>query len=135
MTTYAAVSKFGGRVVFDARQWEEGDLIGAAAMRLKCLWSDILTVDTVEKTPANMQEITAKIRELAKTGRIVIAETPREFATGIADQYLYEISRLAEMLEVAGGWRGEGIVGQFASDEDVNKRARDAASELAKGGV
>lgn len=132
MTTYAAVSKFGGRVVFRPGEWERGDLIGAAAMRLHCLWSDILAVDEVQKTPENMQGIVAKIRELAKTARIVTAETPREFAVGVADQYLYEISRMSEMLEVAAGWRRDGIVGQSDDDKGVIERSRDAASALAK---
>lgn len=130
--TYAAISVFGGRVVFSLEEWEEGDLIGAAAMRLHCMWADVLTVEEVQKTPETMQEIVAKIRELAKTGRLVTAETPREFAIGVAGQYLYDIDRLAEMLEVAAGWRRDGIVGQFVDDKDVNKRAREAATELAE---
>ncbi len=119
-------------MVFSLEEWEEGDLIGAAAMRLHCRWADVLTVEEVQKTPETMQEIVAKIRELAKTGRLVTAETPREFAIGVAGQYLYDIDRLAEMLEVAAGWRRDGIVGQFVDDKDVNKRAREAATELAE---
>lgn len=119
-------------MVFSLEEWEEGDLIGAAAMRLHCRWADILTVEEVQKNPETMQEIVAKIRELAKTGRLVTAETPREFAIGVAGQYLYDIDRLAEMLEVAAGWRRDGIVGQFVDDKDVNKRAREAATELAE---
>ena len=119
-------------MVFSLEEWEEGDLIGAAAMRLHCRWADVLTVVEVQKTPETMQEIVAKIRELAKTGRLVTAETPREFAIGVAGQYLYDIDRLAEMLEVAAGWRRDGIVGQFVDDKDVNKRAREAATELAE---
>lgn len=69
--TYAAISVFGGRVVFSLEEWEEGDLIGAAAMRLHCRWVDVLTVEEVQKNPETMQEIVAKIRELAKTGRLV----------------------------------------------------------------
>lgn len=130
--TYAAISVFGGRVVFSLEEWEEGDLIGAAAMRLHCRWADVLTVEEVQKNPETMQEIVAKIRELAKTGRLVTAETPREFAIGVARQYLYDIDRLAEMLEVAAGWRRDGIAGQFVDDKDVNKRAREAATELAE---
>lgn len=119
-------------MVFSLEEWEEGDLIGAAAMRLHCRWADVLTVEEVQKNPETMQEIVAKIRELAKTGRLVTAETPREFAIGVARQYLYDIDRLAEMLEVAAGWRRDGIAGQFVDDKDVNKRAREAATELAE---
>lgn len=119
-------------MVFSLEEWEEGDLIGAAAMRLHCRWADVLTVEEVQKNPETMQEIVAKIRELAKTGRLVTAETPREFAIGVAGQYLYDIDRLAEMLEVAAGWRRDGIAGQFVDDKDVNKRAREAATELAE---
>ena len=119
-------------MVFSLEEWEEGDLIGAAAMRLHCRWADVLTVEEVQKTPETMQEMVSKIRELAKTGRLVTAETPREFAIGVAGQYLYDIDRLAEMLEVAAGWRRDGIVGQFVDDKDVNKRAREAATELAE---
>ena len=119
-------------MVFSLEEWEEGDLIGAAAMRLHCRWADVLTVEEVQKNPETMQEIVAKIRELAKTGRLVTAETPRELAIGVAGQYLYDIDRLAEMLEVAAGWRRDGIVGQFVDDKDVNKRAREAATELAE---
>lgn len=119
-------------MVFSLEEWEESDLIGAAAMRLHCRWADVLTVEEVQKNPETMQEIVAKIRELAKTGRLVTAETPREFAIGVAGQYLYDIDRLAEMLEVAAGWRRDGIVGQFVDDKDVNKRAREAATELAE---
>ena len=130
--TYAAISVFGGRVVFSLEEWEEGDLIGAAAMRLHCRWADVLTVEEVQKTPETMQEIVAKIRELAKTGRMVTAETPREFAVGVAGQYLYDIDRLAEMVEVAAGWRRDGIVGRWVDDADVESNARAAASELAR---
>jgi hypothetical protein len=124
MTTYVAISVFGKRAVFTPTETETGDLIGAAAGHLKCLWVDVLDVQEVKDTPETMQDMVAKIRELA--------ETPREFAVGVASQYLYDIDQLAEMVEVAAGWRRSGSVGRWVDDADVESNARAAASELAK---
>lgn len=132
MTTYVAISVFGKRAVFTPTETETGDLIGAAAGHLKCLWADVLDVQEVKDTPETMQDMVAKIRELAKTARLVTAETPREFAVGVASQYLYDIDQLAEMVEVAAGWRRSGIVGRWVDDADVESNARAAASELAR---
>ena len=132
MTTYVAISVFGKRAVFTPTETEAGDLIGAAAGHLKCLWVDVLDVQEVKDTPETMQDMVAKIRELAKTARLVTAETPQEFAVGVASQYLYDIDQLAEMVEVAAGWRKSGIVGRWVDDADVESNARAAASELAK---
>lgn len=132
MTTYVAISVFGKRAVFTPTALEVGDLIGSAAQHLKCLWADVIDVQEMTDTPETMQQMVSKIRELAKTGRMVTAETPREFAVGVAGQYLYDIDRLAEMVEVAAGWRRDGIVGQWVDDADVESNARAAASELAK---
>lgn len=132
MTTYVAISALGGRAVFTPTELEAGDLIGAAAQHLKCRWADVIDVQEMTDTPETMQQMVSKIRELAKTGRMVTAETPREFAVGVAGQYLYDIDRLAEMVEVAAGWRRDGIVGRWVDDADVESNARAAASELAR---
>lgn len=142
--TYVGHSVFGGRVVFALEPWEQGDPIGAAAMRLHCNWSDVIGAHEISDTAANVPDIVNKIREIARTAAMVMAETPREFAVAVCREYLTEIDRLAEAAEVQAGWRQPGAAGFLIDDAEMNRRARAAATkhgvhaveiEKAKGGA
>ncbi len=120
---YVGHSVFGGRVVFSLEEWEKGDLIGAAAMRLHCFWADVMAVHEISDTQETEQELVNKIRELTKTAAIVMDETPREFAVAVCKEYLAEINRLAEAVEIKAGWRQD--------DAEMIKRARKTATRQA----
>ena len=126
--TYVGHSVFGGKVTFTLEEWEQGDLVGAAARRLHCFWADVLGVHEISNTDATVPEIVNKIREIARTAAMVIAETPREFAVAVCREYLSEIDRLAEAAQVKAGWRQDGIPGYLVDDADMLKRARAAAT-------
>ena len=98
--TYVGHSVFGGKVTFTLEEWEQGDLVGAAARRLHCFWADVLGVHEISNTDATVPDIVNKIREIARTAAMVTAETPREFAVAVCREYLYEIDRLAEAAQV-----------------------------------
>ena len=126
--TYVGHSVFGGRIVFSLEEWEQGDLISAAAMRLHCFWADVLGVHEMSDTDATVPEIVNKIREIARTAAMVMAETPREFAVAVCREYLTEIDRLAEAAETKAGWRQPGAAGFLIDDAEMLKRARQAAT-------
>ena len=126
--TYVGHSVFGGRVVFTLEPWEQGDPIGAAAMRLHCNWSDVIGAHEISDTDATVPDIVRKIREIARTAAMVTAETPREFAVAVCREYLTEIDRLAEAAETKAGWRQPGAAGFLIDDAEMLKRARQAAT-------